>query len=917
MVQKILNEKDDYEYAMLLARTFLADETNPEMADIVRNVELALTVIKGKKREGNIDVEKLCKELSGDFNIFVRDETGVLKDKEHQSWIRGDRARNLNWEFWTRYRDYLMRVKDFAPVPLQKLDENSDLILDQLEDPTREGLWSRRGLVVGQVQSGKTMSYTALINKASDAGYKLIIVLAGMWENLRYQTQGRLAEGYVGRETKPFDLTEETRVGVGLLRPLPRAMSGTSRNGAGDFNKSRVSFTAVLGRDNPLPCLLVVKKNKSILKNVRDWVMASSNVVRNPDGTKTIKDVPLLIIDDEADQASINTNELPVDDNDVVIEDHNPTAINGAIRELLTIFEKNSYVGYTATPFANIFIRHDAKETRYGDDLFPRSFIINLPPPSNYIGPAQLFGYNEDDPEPLEEHIRPKVIQLIDDFETWLPQQTPPHKNGHVPAPDLPVSLRRAIKSFILVCAARIVRGQAGEHNTMLIHVTRFASVQKLVADQVKAELNFIEGRLKYGDGDSSTQIKDEFKKIWEEDFIPVTESMGKDVISFEVLEPFLFDCIAKIGKPKIINGTAKDILDYEKGIVTAIAIGGNKLSRGLTLEGLSISYYLRSSKMYDTLMQMGRWFGYRPGYKDFCKLYTTSQLVECYEFISLADAELREEFDLMVEEGLEPIDYGLKVRDSPAGLIITALNKMQSGTPMSLSYAGDISETVSFAPSHIEENFKRTEQFLQDCDAVSKPQRGKDGSQANGPYIWKNIPGDLVARYIGSMQVHKDAVRVVPTHLRDYIDKQLSHEDPELISWTVALIANGTGAQHSIANCADVSLSQRTQSKRQTSTPTKISIGRLLSKQDEFLDLQNPDALVPDGTKHRSAKLRNKRDKKKGMLLLYPIDPIDHDYSKTTLPIIGFGLSFPGSKTAKKVNYVVTKLYVEQNFGR
>lgn len=917
MTHRVLDEHDDYEYALLLARAFLASETNPEMADIRNSVEMAIAVVRGKRRPAEIDVDALCKELTGDFNILVRDDAGVLSQATHKPWLDGEQARTIKWEFWKRYRDYLMRGKTYAPASLRKLDETSDLILDQLEDPTREGKWSRRGLVVGQVQSGKTMSYTALINKAADAGYKLIIVLAGMWENLRYQTQGRLAEGFVGRETKPFDLSDDTRVGVGLIRPLPRAMSGTSRRGNGDFNKSRKSFTAVLGRENPLPCLLVVKKNKSILDNVRDWVLASSNVVQNADGTSVIRDVPLLIIDDEADQASINTKEVPVDDNDVVIPDHDPSAINAAIRNLLTIFEKNAYVGYTATPFANIFIRHDANATNYGEDLFPRSFIINLPPPSNYIGPANLFGYSEDDPEPLNEDIRPKVIQLIDDFHAWMPQAPQAHKNGYIPPQELPGSLKRALKSFILVVAARMVRGQEHEHNSMLIHVTRFASVQKLIGEQVRKELSFTEKRLKHGDGDSPDQVLDEFREIWETDFLPVSKSMGKDEIPFVEIEARLLDSVAKIGKPKVINGTAKDVLDYENAIVTAIAIGGNKLSRGLTLEGLSISYYLRPSKMYDTLMQMGRWFGYRPGYKDLCKLYTTPELVECYEYISIADAELREEFDLMVDEGLEPIDYGLKVRSHPAGLIITALNKMQSGTPMRLSYDGEISETVSFSPSHIDENFKNTERFLRECDSVSKSRRGRNGDQLKGPYIWKDVPGEIVARFVGAMQVHRDAVKVVPKYLCNYIERQLRQRQAELTHWTVALIANGDGAAHPIANCKDVHLSRRTQSIRQASTPTKIAIGRLLSKLDEFLDLDDPELLVPEGTKHRSKRLREKRDKKNGMLLLYPIDPADHDSASAKTPIVGFGLSFPRSETAEKTEYFVTKLFAEQNNGR
>ncbi|MBL0187526.1 MAG: hypothetical protein IPP97_17475 [Candidatus Obscuribacter sp.] len=571
MTAKRQNDSD-HEHVKTITRSIVFGMEPPVTLSSVTNaLETAITVAKGLGRNGPYDMDRLVRELRSTCTVTFAEEAGVLKNLDHKSWVYSPRAVNLPWDFWERYKDWLLRIEEFPTEPLRKLEEHSHLILDLLEDPERAGPWSRRGLVVGQVQSGKTMNFTALINKAADAGYKLIIVLAGLWENLRYQTQGRLSEGFLGKESQRFELNDDSRVGVGLIKTDPRAWCGTSLSA--DFSKPKKSFGAVLGKENPLPFLLVVKKNKSILNNVRDWVLDSSNVVVREDGTKVIKDVPLLIIDDEADHASINTNDVPLNDDDTVDEEHSPTAINGGIRKILSLFERNAYVGYTATPFANVFIRPDSKATDAGEDLFPRSFIVNLPTPSNYVGAAQLFGYDEDDPYNLTEHIRPRVLIPVNDYQNWVPDK---HKNGFEPGGILPDTLKRAMRSFVLVCAARIVRGQQDKHNTMLIHVTRFSSVQDEVAKQVKTELSTIQRRLKYDDAGSDA-IHKELRKIWEEDFVPVSRSFGEPDISYDDLIPHLKTASGQISPPKIINGKAKDVLDYEKGTAHLIAIGGKQ----------------------------------------------------------------------------------------------------------------------------------------------------------------------------------------------------------------------------------------------------------------------------------------------------------------------------------------------------
>ena len=346
--------------------------------------------------------------------------------------------------------------------------------------PRRREVGTARGLVVGDVQSGKTSNYAALICKAVDAGFPLVIVLAGVHNSLRSQTQLRLDEGFLGFDTRLSLLAEDQenqRIGAGKMPSAPFlvAHSLTSSADGGDFKAATANGTRLIpgGRD---PIILVVKKRVSILQNLIAWVQ-SVRAVDDPDtpGGKIVRDVPMLVIDDEADNASANTNEFRNDDG-TIDEDADPTKTNLLIRRLLVSFEKSAYVGYTATPFANVFMHHEAKHRIAGPDLFPRSFIINLPSPSNYIGPEKVFGINRPGLDGEAKEL--PIIRQISDAGAVFP---PGHKMD-LPISDLPESLKEAMLAFILVCAARRVRGDINVDNSMLIHVTRLVAVQEKVA---------------------------------------------------------------------------------------------------------------------------------------------------------------------------------------------------------------------------------------------------------------------------------------------------------------------------------------------------------------------------------------------------------------------------------------------------
>ncbi|MCX7009910.1 MAG: hypothetical protein NTY53_22155, partial [Kiritimatiellaeota bacterium] len=506
------------------------------------------------------------------------------------------------------------------------MDKVTNDVLERVEDPQRPGTWDRRGLVMGHVQSGKTSNYCGLICKAADAGYKVIIVLAGVHDSLRSQTQIRLEEGFLGFMNDAFGGPETFKpVGVGLIDSSIRANTGTSRAQKGDFNRNVANQFGI--HPGGLPLVFVVKKNVSVLDNLIKWIRSCADAQDEATGRRFVRNVPALIIDDEADLASVDTRQQEFDEDGKPDEDHDPTKTNRNIRLLLRSFEKVAYVGYTATPFANIYIHEKGSTRELGDDLFPRSFIINIPPPSNYMGPARIFGLREDEDAGLEEVAPLSIVRPVSDHadsddvdETsgWMPPKLE-NRTGHTPRFQgqriVPPSLREAIMAFLLATAVRKQRERGALFNSMLIHVVRFTKVQKEVATQVELALKDIHQRLRNGDGDRKPTILDEFEELWRRDFVPTTTSCsniingGQLVLpSWKAIHPTLENVASGI-RIKIINGSAGDILDYEdhkENGMDLIAVGGDKLSRGLTLEGLSVSYFLRASRMYDTLMQMG-----------------------------------------------------------------------------------------------------------------------------------------------------------------------------------------------------------------------------------------------------------------------------------------------------------------------
>ena len=933
----------EFDQALKMILMLLRPTPSPTEDEIRRRTDTVLAVLTNEHPQLAGERDRLLRHVENLCNIAIGRELVLEDRKNHQPWLPNSKGA-ISWRFWNRYKDFLLEDMDWSTTVVDRLDQLTDRILGLLEDPKREGAWDCRGMVVGQVQSGKTANYAGLVGKAADSGYRVIVVLTGMLNSLRSQTQYRLDEGFLGFNTHRATAYNQSnqRIGVGLRHSLgdePVAHSLTGSAEDGDFNRTIANQIGVIPGGND-PVIVVVKKNKRILENLRQWLSLRAQDAGG--GLQKISGIPLLVIDDEADNASVNTKPIPVDDNGIPLPDYDVTAINGMIRQLLDTFQKSAYVGYTATPFANIFIDPSDDTASHGEGLFPRSFIVSLPTPSNYVGPERVFGLDRD-PEAgiLTAQDGLPIIRPVIDSEPWLPSG---HKNGHQ-VHGLPNSLQKAIRAYILTCAARRARGQKNAHNSMLIHVTRFTSVQRQVADAVQTELHSLVNRLRYGDGTFTPPLLQQLMDEWEKDFEPTTEvilerNFGDSEIfalTWEQIKIHLVDAASAI-TIKVINGTVADVLDYRINPdgVSIIAIGGDKLSRGLTLEGLSVSYFLRSSRMYDTLMQMGRWFGYRPGYIDLCRLYTTDDLIAWYRHIALASAELKREFEHMAAIGGTPRDYGLRVRTHPNGLQITGASKLRTGTEMKVSFSGTIAETVVLFsnPTILKTNAEAAESFVLRCEASAK--RENDRSRA----IWSHVPSDEVIRFLQDYRTHPEALKVNSDSMARFIGKK--NADHALTEWEVVLLKGGTAdMEFDIPPVGTVKLTKR---ERVLQDATKQCVRRMVSRSDEFLDLtpeQYAAALAgtiaawetKDPEKRSADKptmpsgpfIRDARPRERGLLLIYPVqfydkaanaDEPDHPIP-TDVPVYGIALSFPsaGLSADDGISYRVNNVYWDQEF--
>lgn len=914
--------------AKLVCYAFLNMIAKEEISD-----EMILKIINEKIESApefkDVDLENL-------FDV-IRSECGIGKGKitimsdDIDPWLSEEKS-NINFELWNRYKLYMSQNDPSFPV--NDLDDFTNKILDKCVNPKDKNSWDRRGMVVGHVQSGKTSNYVGLINKATDSGYKVIIVIAGTISSLRRQTQERIDAGFIGRSSSAFIRENENRlIGVGKLKVETDIYSLTSsyyKSGdEGDFSQSVANRLNIPIGKNPV--VFVIKKNKSILENLIDWFSKNENI-KNIDGTPKLFDVPALIIDDEADAASVNTSK---DVNDV-------KTINKLIRTLLNVFNQNTFIGYTATPYANLFISQEHnedltttvknKEYKIGEDLFPRDFIINIKAPTNYIGAAKIFGFenpNGSENEPLD------IFRAIDDFDPPFFRTINKYNKEDLPE-YLPKSLETAIKSFILTCAIRRVRGHEKKHNSMLIHVALLVKwidkVAYLVNDKMREYKNAI-------DGNDETLMND-LKHLYEFDFLPTTENVLENLDytdirikahSWEEVKKELKKAASKI-EVRSVHGTRSttnleyhniEEIDYvrrkENGL-SVIAVGGSRLSRGITLEGLSVSYYLRTTKMYDSLMQMGRWFGYRPGYVDLCRLYTTEQIFEWFNHITMATEEMRDDFDEMTAALQKPKDFRLKVRNHNGLMTITSLAKLHHSDKIEISFSGTNPQTYQLlkTKSAIENNYKQFKELLNIGNKKIEIIKHNEKDSIPRYVLIKDFDKEKIASFLDNFRI--DLPKIKNAKLGEYILKQ-----SEIKEWSVAIVSNtdtrvfidwkggskkgerdkNEDAKNYIISIGNQEItlgcSVRNQQINRNGEFYHISKNQIDDTADRQIDLTKTGF-----TLNREIKIERSKEKK-GLLLIYALDERGTPNVKNDIPIIGYSLHFPKIDIEQKVSYTAT----------
>lgn len=709
------------------------------------------------------EIEKFVKHLETVYGTSQED--GHILKKEFTEWYTQEKS-HIDFHYWRRLERYWLKKSILPKDVVRSIDKVTDEIMGFVGNPKDKKSWNRRrGLVMGHVQMGKTTNYSALISKAADSGYRIIIVLAGLTKSLRYQTQVRLDKTFVGKSsvsdathTKLYDVASVLKGEIeGYTPRFP--FCGTTQ--LSDFNKATAGSVGAHQGNFADPILFVTKKHPRVLEKLTDWLMGL-NHGQQLDG-------PMLLIDDEADNASVNTSLNP----------QQITAINFGIRKLLSTTKQTTYIGYTATPFANIFIDPESANDMINEDLFPADFIKSLDPPTNYVGSQRLF---TDDGDLLEHCVR----RIGDDYVNLLPLK----HNSKFTVPELPGSLKDAVREYVLFRAIRIASGNETSHTAMLVNVSRFNSVQ----EQVKEKIDALKSEIAQGIRAWSraawqkSNVMLELHRIWVEEF----EDSDEVRVTWDELRKYLDKAISSIDT-KLVNMKGTGI-DYEKAPAAGlhiIGIGGLALARGLTLEGLAVSYVLRNVGAADTLLQMGRWFGYRPGFEKICRIHATQDLVDDFAAVSESVEELRTDFERMALLGKTPYDFGLKVRQSPTGIAITAANKMRSATTISL--AEDFStrhvqaHTLHDSNSRNRENFERILQFRSELSKdYAKNIKHAEVRKALG---WERIPGRKILGLIKTLDFPQTEFSGLAAEgsglLSSYIEDRIN---TELSEWDVAI---------------------------------------------------------------------------------------------------------------------------------
>ena len=770
MEYDIEDGKDKKKDAIKAPRIIHKEEIEPSKKKKSEPVEIVRFNPSSKE-----DIDIIRREV--EYNAPIQHSTeGFILDEyeEGADWFTEleDKSRK-DGEYWNNYMQYLIKEGKLDRNSLNKLrNETLVNLMNCLGDPLVKSSKQvvRRGLVVGDVQSGKTATYIGLMCKAADAGYKTIIVLAGTTESLRKQTQQRVEEGLIGYTIESAkngnqSLNKINKIGVGLFRSSDSKTPTSFASKDDDFKGEKDKTIATLSSQSSI-CVFVIKKNKTVLEKLYNWLKDLN--ANDEDG---LIHHPLLLLDDEADNASLNTRKKEgKKENDNL----NPTAINKGIRKILNLFYTATYTGFTATPFANVFIDPETTEEMENSDLFPENFIYSLPTPTTYVGAAKLFSddgeckhcikYISDIDEPEDD-----IVKGCSDAENDARMLYFKHKKSW--KGEFPDSLTDSIRCFYLANVIRDLRLNEKSPRTMMINISRFTKVHDYITQYVSGIYNQDVDEIEFG-------FKDEFEnntgnalfcklcQLFEKHFSNCGFTI-EEVVNKQRLYDGIKDIIIKS-----INSNSADNLDYAHyPSMRCIAIGGLSLSRGLTLEGLMVSYFYRNTATFDVLMQMGRWFGYRRNYEDICQIWCTKDSASWYRDIWKASEELKDDISKMYDARMTPREFGLKVHDISDDLQITAANKMRSALDydIQLAYWGNVFETpyINQSLKDNDTNISFVNKFFTSVCPISKME------QVSGSLVYRNLDKSDIVKFISNLAVSRRNIHFQIDQIVDFLEKE------------------------------------------------------------------------------------------------------------------------------------------------
>lgn len=825
---------------------------------------------------------------------------------------------------WQLYKNQL-KNQGLKEKVIKNIENSTLNILRNLSTDT-VGKLPVKGLVIGNVQSGKTANMAALMAMAADWKWNMFIVLSGTIENLRQQTYKRLYNdlNFVGNLNW-----------YGIKNPSKSSdIKDKTQNLHFEDNANNRHFTVCL-------------KNSSRLKKLIEWIQDDPNKQ---------KQMKVLVIDDEADQAGINTKDMKK------FKDER-SAINKLIVNLVegkdcdgnnkkSYYKAMNYVGYTATPYAN-FLNEAERES-----LYPKDFIKALVVSKEYFGPQQIFGADNSDYNGLDivriidKEDLERIKDIHDGTSAWIPQ-----------------SLQEAICWFLCGASAMRVIGY-NKPVSMLVHTSQRQQHHKYIADEI----------IQWLETNEKDEIVKKCEEVWEnETSIFTFEKFRKEYFdydgeddeinkypSFEEIRPEIEVLIQRIDN---IPLNEEGDLVYHKGIHICvdncannginedgmyvrlaypesdkmpkpapafIIIGGATLSRGLTIEGLISTYFLRSVGQADTLMQMGRWFGYRKGYELIPRLWITKKTKDQFKYLSELDQDLREEITKMSMENKSPKNYGPRVKNTPKCSLIkvTAKNRMQSAEPAEMDYSGAVIQTYVFDSDEkiLKDNINTVEKFINSLGtSINIDKLNNDFSK--GKCIWNGIKFNQVKEFLKQYK-YSNASKTFASSDREIMYEWIEKitNEGKLTDWNIIVSGNksntiGHEGEWKISNNIKVNKVVRTK-KNDTndianlgvlSNPLDILADIKIEEDDEELKnkIQELNKVDENGKKHQSVMAKVIRNSEKAHLEMTPQLIFYRVYRKSAIKksgkdkenkserydlnldedIVGFVINIPGGK--------------------